>query len=223
MRIFRKSITICLSLVILAGLFAGCSTAKPEAATMPEKTAAEKAMAMYAELLEACPAVPREEGDCLEDLTFGYDENLAKFGKHYDTFAVLDLDRDGIPELIATTIVNRGWVPVSIFRYQAAENQLQLLKDPLDPEAHGTFEHMSTAGGSYALYVCKDNHLHSTWGGDTPIGFQEENHAYAVNPEGLAAVDCPVSIFSGEEAHIAVDFSDILRTNDAENRNSVFG
>lgn len=223
---FCKAILFCTALAMLTALGSGCTKSEPTqttAAFSAESTPEQKAMLLYAQLLEANPAIVDRDAECLNDLSFGYEDNLAKFGMHYDSFAVLDLDNDGIPELIAATIVNRGWVPISVFRYDAGENALQLLKDPLDPESHATFEHMSTAGGRYTLYLCKENHLHSNWAGDTPIGFQEENHAYALTQAGLSAADCAISCHSEDTSGIAVLFDDILTGNDAETRNSIFG
>lgn len=216
--VFQKSSAFCLALAILAAVCAGCGSA----AAKPE-SAAEKANALFAELLKAAPALPREDAAVLEDLSFGYDENLARFGEHYDYFAASDLNHDGTPELIACTVINKGWVPVSVFRYQESENALQLLKDPLAPGAHATFEHMSTASGAYSLYICKEGHLHSCWGGDTPVGFQEENHAYVLEENGLAEVVCSISNHTGNTADIAVDFGSVLKSNDEEARNSLSG
>lgn len=249
---FLKSIAFCLVPVMLAAIFNGCgataakseptqSTVQPTSETVQNvnsesnpaerdsaemtqaaEAPAQKALQMYAELLQSYPAILEKDAEILGDLSFGYEENLAQFGEHYDFFAVLDLNNDGIPELIASTIINNRWVPVSVFRYQEPENKLQLLKAPLEPESHATFEHMSTAGGTYSLYICKENHLHSCWGGDTPIGFQEENHAYVLTQDGLAAVDCAISNKTGNASDIAVDFRDVLKVNDEEARNSAF-
>lgn len=246
---FNKAMALCLGLVMLAAICSGCSkintksestqpTVPPTAETIqnesnpskidsaemtePAEAPAEKALQMYAELLQLYPAVIPNNPEILGDLSFGYEENLAQFGEHYDYFSVLDLNNDGIPELIATTIINNGWMPVSVFQYRAQENELQLLKDPLAPESHATFEHMSTAGGAYSLYICKDNHLHSCWGGDTPIGYQEENHGYVLTQEGLAAVDCEISNRTDNASDIAVNFRDILQVNDEKARNSAF-
>lgn len=236
------------ALVLLAAICTGCGNAKPEptqAAAQPSvqlteqptvpptaenpetvqapETAAQKAMLQYAELLKSHSTILYKNTEILEDLSFGYEENIAQFGMHYDYFALLDLDNDGIPELIANTIINNGWMPVSVFQYQEAENQVQLLKDPLDPASHATFECMSTAAGSYNLYICREHHLHSNWGGDTPIGFQEENHAYVLGSSGLEAVDCTRSNFTDYAENVAVHFWDVMGVNDEETVNERFG
>lgn len=228
----HKFTALCLSAVMVAAIFSGCGTAKtePTAAsettgstetTVAAQTTVQKAVSRYAELLKAHPTILDQDTEILNDLSFGYEDNLAKFGEHYDYFAVLDLDSDGIPELVASTVINSGWMPVSVFQYQEEQDELQLLKDPLDPEAHATFECMSTAGGTYSLYLCKDNHLHSNWGGNTPIGFQEENHAYVLTESGFASVDCPISNYTGNAADVIVSMPDVMGMNDEATRNAV--
>lgn len=230
----HKFIALCLAAFMLAAVFSGCGTEKAEPTQTAEtaestfsteapQTPAQKAASTYMELLKAYPTILDQDTEILGDMSFGYDKNFAKYGKHYDNFAVLDLNEDGIPELITYTIINNGWVPVSVFQYQEANEELRLLKDPLDPESHATFEHMSTAGGMYGLYLCKENHLHSIWGGDTPVGYQEENHAYVLTSEGLEAVDCTISSnTTADESDIACNIWDIAHINDEETRNTVF-
>lgn len=229
-----KSITLCIVPVMLAAICAGCGK-KPEKseptqpivqpttqttqATQPALTPAEKAMAMYKELLETYPTIVPDHIETLDDRTFGYDENLSQFGMHYDFFSIADLDMDGVPELIASTVINTAWAPVSVFEYNAFENQLYLLKDPLDPESHATFEQMSTAGGAFNVYVCKNGHLHSNWGGDTPVGYQEDDYAYVLTDDGLVVVDCAYGGFRGNAENITAALSNI---NDEAGRASVF-
>lgn len=229
-----KSISLCMVMVMLAGICVGCGktpskiepteeTTRPIVQTQetaPTKTPAEKATAMYKELLETYPNIVPDNIEVLDNVTLGYEENLSKFGMHYDYFSVVDLNRDGIPELVASTVINTAWTTVSVFEYNEFENQLYLLKDPLDPQSHATFEQRSTAGGDYFLYICKDGHLHNNWGGDTPIGFQEENHAYVLDGEnGLIVVSCEISNFS-EDAEYTSVLGDV---NDEAGRNAVFG
>lgn len=230
-----KSITLCIVPVMLAAICAGCGK-KPEKseptqpivqpttqttqATQPALTPAEKAMAMYAELLETYPTIVPDHIETLDDRTLGYDENLSQFGMHYDFFSIADLDLDGVPELISSTVINTAWAPVSVFEYNEFENQLYLLKDPLDPQSHATFEQMSTAGGTYNLYVCKNGHLHSNWGGDTPVGYQEDDYAYVLTDDGLVVVDCAYGGFRGNAENITAALSNI---NDEAGRASVFG
>lgn len=235
---FHKLMALCLVMAMLAVICAGCgkTSESPEStqaatpstvettettqATEPAKTPEQKAMAMYAELLETYPTIVPDHIETLDDRTLGYDENLSQFGMHYDFFSIADLDLDGVPELIASTVINTAWAPVSVFEYNEFENQLYLLKDPLDPQSHATFEQMSTAGGTYNLYVCKNGHLHSNWGGDTPVGYQEDDYAYVLTDDGLVVVDCAYGGFRGNAENITAALSNI---NDEAGRASVFG
>lgn len=228
---FQMFVTI----AIIAAAFSGCSMQQKENAqatteAITEPTIATQADASFAspqsqaigayqELLKSCPAVEGEH-DELSDPAFGYEENLGKFGKHYDFFAVSDLNHDDVPELLAMTIINNRWTPVCVFTFNAANGEIILLKDSLDPESHATFEQMSTAGGAYDLYICKDNHIHNVWSGDTPVGFQEENHAYTLNGAELEAVACSLGT-SGEAGTNVVHFWDMANKNTEENRNAI--
>lgn len=205
---------VLLVVAVIVTMLCGCGAQKAEA---PQPTApapveadpAAEAIAAYREVLKAAPALEGEHPE-LEDLTFGYEENIAKFGMHYDLFAVIDVNKDGIPELIAMTFVNKKWTPVSVFTFR--DGKAVLLKDPADPESHATFEQMSTASGDYALYLCKADHIHSVWGGDTPIGYQEENHACALVGNGFETAEC--SLGAGQGAY----FPDIAVANTEANR-----
>lgn len=212
---FRHISTVLLVTALTALVLGGCGSQKQnEPQTVPEttveaptqttepaaeqnvkpveRTPGEMALLAYQELLKSNPALEGTH-DELNDLTFGYEENLAKFGNHYDYFAIRDLNHDGIPELFAVTVINNRWTPVSVFTYDAGvsgQGQIVLLKDPMEPSSHATFEQMSTAGGAYTLYICPDNHIHNVWGGDTPIGYQEENNAYILNGTELVLTAC---------------------------------
>lgn len=173
-----------------------------------------KALLAYQEILKAAPAIEGEHEE-LEDAAFDYDQNLQMFGNHYDAFAILDINQDGIPELIALSTVNFRWTPVSVYTY--ADGNAVLLKDPADGGAHGTFEQSSTANGTYTTYICGENHIHSVWRGTNPMGdAEEENHAYVVEGTTLTATDCSV----GENGN-TIYFSDIAKENVAENVDAI--
>lgn len=189
----------------------------PETVTSPaEMDVKTKAVSVFQELLRTYPALEGEHPE-LEDPSFGYEENLAKFGQHYDWFMLSDLNRDDVPELIVMTVINKRWTPVSVFRYDASTGEAVLLKAPADPGSQATFEQMSTAGGAYSLYICKDNHIHSLWGGDTPVGYQEENCAYVLTGNGLEAVECGATAGEGNSAR----FAELALQNTEANRNAI--
>lgn len=189
----------------------------PEAAIDPTEAPAPdpkaEAMAAYRALLEAAPMLEGEHEEMM-DATFGYEQDLEKYGKHIDVFALTDLDSDGIPELIATSIVNFRFVPVSVYTYADGEAVLLLLlSDPLDPQSPVTFTQYSAASGTYTLYFCEENHIHTLWRGDTPVGEMTEDSAYALEDTTLVPKDCSV----GENGNV-VYFSELGMENSAENR-----
>lgn len=129
------------------------------------KSPKEQAMDAYREILTAAPAIAGAQ-DILADITLRYEQNLEMFGDHVERYAYYDLNRDEIPELIALSVVNARWTPVSVYTY--ADGKAVLLEDPSDPEAHGTFEQSSLSNGAYLLYFCKENHIHNVWRGSRP-------------------------------------------------------
>lgn len=188
----------------LSLIFSGCSASSKK----PEKDT--PALSAYLDILKAAPAIAGEHAE-LSDAGFGYEENQAMFGNHLDCFAILDINSDGTPELIAQSIVNSRWAPVSVYTF--ADGKAVLLNDPLDPQAHGTFEQCSTAGGAYITYVCTERHIHSVWRGTTPMGdAAEENYAYVLSGTELTLTDC-----SAGEGENTVYLSDIAAANTAEN------
>lgn len=191
----------------LAAVLSGCG-ASPS--TQPTENVQENAKLAYREILQAAPAIEGEHEE-LSDASFGYDENVELFGEHYDCFVLSDINQDGVPELIALSKVNFRWAPISVYTY--AEGEAVLLKDPLDAEAHGTFEQNSSANGAYITYICEENHIHSVWRGTDAMGkAAEENNAYILEGTTLRATDCAVG-----ETEKTVYFHDVAQANTAEN------
>lgn len=197
--------------LLLAAVLCGCATAP---AVEPDEDVSADALSAYQEILRSAPAIEGEHEE-LMDASFDYEQSLEMFGKHYDTFAIADINQDGIPELIALTTVNFRWAPISVYTY--ADGSAVLLKDPLDEGAHDTFQQQSTANGAYITYICEDNHIHSVWRGTDPAGnAAEENHAYILDGTNLVATDCTVG-----ESENTVYFSDIAMANTAENVDAI--
>lgn len=111
---FLKSTVFCMVLVMLMAFCTGCGqtheksepsqttvqpTVETTEATQPSQTPAEKAMAMYEALLKTYPTIVDDNSEDLNDLSFGYEDNLAKFGMHYDVFGVID-EQDGVRSLL---------------------------------------------------------------------------------------------------------------------------
>lgn len=191
-----------ISILSLAAFLIGCSKASPVRTK-------ENALLAYQKILNDSPAIEGEH-DELYDASFDYDQNMKIFGNHYDQFAVIDINKDEIPELITLSVVNFRWTPVSVFTFT---DNIVLLKNPLDLEAHGTFEQMSIANGAYTTYICEEGHIHNVWRGTTPLGEEaEENFAYSFDGDSLTSVDC-----SAPENENTIYFSDIAKANTAEN------
>ena len=204
---YKTLLLICV--LSLAGVFTGCGKAPVTDGGVSYDAVEEQALSAYRNILKAAPAIEGEFEE-LSDASFDYDRNMQKFGKHYDLFALTDLNQDGIPELIAQSTVNFRWTPISVYTY--ADGAAVLLKDPMNPDAHGTFEQRSTANGAYSTYICEANHIHSVWRGSTPVGEVEENSAYSLVGTSLNPVECSV----GENEH-TINFHDIATANTAEN------
>lgn len=171
----------------------------------------DRALSAYQEILNAAPAIEGGHAE-LDDASFDYDQNFRMFGNHFEQFAIYDINEDGISELIAQSIVNFRWTPISVYTY--VDGEARLLNDPLDEEAHGTFEQKSTANGAHTLYICEYNHIHSVWRGVNQLGEEvEENNAYALEGANLTAIDC-----AGKEGENTIYFYDIAKANTEENR-----
>lgn len=206
----KNRFLLLMSVLLFAAVLAGCGKSPSGgAAESPQK----EALSAYREILEAAPALEGEHAE-LADASFGYEQNMEKFGAHDDLFALADLNQDGVPELIAMTVINFRWNPISVYTY--ADGKALLLKEPLAPQSPFTFEQNSSANGAYVLYICKENHIHSVWRGATPVGEIEENHAYALEGTTLVLKDCPVG-----ENESPVSFSDAAKRNSAENRAAI--
>lgn len=172
------------------------------------------ALAAYQQILRDAPALEGNPEE-LQDASFGYEQNMEKYGKHYDDFAITDIDQDGTPELIAMTVINTKWTPVSIYTY--ANGNAVLLNDPLEPTDHGTFELNSSANGICSLFICKNNHVHKIWHGSTPVDENaEENYGYTLSNATLSATDCTES-----EGSYSTGFTDISKPNTAANIDAI--
>ncbi len=146
----------------------------------------KEALKAYYEILSSMPAI-EDEHDEVDNAAFGYEENHEMFGDHLDAFFVYDINKDGIPELIASSTVNFRWAPVYVYTY--ADGQAVLLKDPLQPDAHGTFEQNASAHGSYMTFFCDNNHIHSFWRGYIDEQM-EEGYAYELIGTELVLTTC---------------------------------
>ena len=196
-------------ILLLAAALAACGKTPAPAPASPDTLRVE-ALYTYQQILESLPALEGEHPE-LQDASFGYEQNREKFGNHYDRFAVYDLNQDGVPELIAQSVVNFRWTPIFIYTY--TDGSAVLLKDASEVPGFATFEQNASANGAYTLFFCEENHVHSRWGGDTPAGEVTEDSAFAMEGTGLVLRDCTVG-----ETENTVYFADIAVENSDENR-----
>ncbi len=180
-------------------------TTENETEESPEDEKAE-AIAAYDVILKANPAINGTPIE-LQDASFGYEQNQKLFGDHIDSYAILDIDQDGIPELMALSMINFRWTPMSVYTF--TDGNVKLLRSPLEEEAHGTFELCCTANGFYNTYICEMNHIHNVWKGTNPMGEEEvEETAFALENGVLTQVECSVG-----ESENATYFSDVAKDN----------
>lgn len=203
--------------ILLAGilslsmLLAGCGKAPAvEATEAPTEAPQASPLAAYQALLEAAPALQGHPEE-LDDAAFGAEENHAKFGDHIEQFALYDLNNDGTPELIVSSVVNFRWVPISV--YTLVDGKAVLIADPLGESTQATFQHNASANGAFTLSICEDHHLHSIWQGSTPAGEMQEEAAYALTGTTLTAVNC---------ANTGTLFEALAVANTAENIAAAF-
>lgn len=162
--------------------------------TQPENAASDveaEALQAYQDILRSAPVMKGDLSD-LYDLSFGYDDNIEKFGEHYDSFALADLNKDGIPELITVSTINVRWNVANVFTY--ADGKATLIANTVNNDFVATFNQNSGANGAYLLFICDENHIHNYWSGTDPIGEPvDENYAYTLAGTSLEMVDCSIS------------------------------
>ena len=209
----KKTISFFLC-ILLAMLLFGCGTQSVEPSEEVENDPATEALAAYHGILKAAPALEGEHEE-LQDASFGIEQNRERFGNHYDMFAVVDINQDGVPELIAQTVINFRWTVLSVYSYM--DGEAVLLRDSRYSPENGSIDQMSTANGAYTTYLCEEQHIHSVWSGADPFGEElEENIAWAMEGATLTEVPCTET-----ENDNVVYFYEIAQVNNAENADAL--
>lgn len=201
-----KYIALALAAILAVAL---CGCAKTEAPVQTQEqvvSPADQALRCYQEILRAASGITGEHAE-LQDAAFGAEENREKFGEHIDEFAIVDLNQDGVPELIASTVINWRWTQISVFT--CVDGKAVLLHDPMNTDAACTFEQNSSANGAYRTFICADNHIHSVWQGSTPAGEMTEGIGCALRGAVLEVANCA--------AAEGTDFSDLAKPNTEQN------
>lgn len=209
----KKTLSMILC-ILLTGLLIGCGVQTTEPAEETGSAPQTAALEAYRDILKAAPAIEGEH-DELMDASFNREQNHERFGDHYDMFAVIDINQDGVPELIAQSVINFRWTSLAVYTY--TDGAAILLQDSQSSPEKGSIDQMSTANGAYTTYICEAQHIHSVWSGADPFGEElEENSAWAIDGTTLTAAECA----EGENEKI-VYFYDIAQVNNTENADAL--
>lgn len=187
------------------------SVAVPTEVSESKEDSATAALQAYQKILKAAPGIKEAEHDELMDAAYSYEESKKKFGEHFELFLIEDINKDGVPELLASSEVNFRWATLSVYTY--ANDEAVLLKDPTGEWEYSTFEQRSTADGQYMTYICEENHIHSVARVNAPTGkVEEEESVYALEGTTLKAVECGT-----KKSQETVYFYDKAKLNSPEN------
>lgn len=109
----------------------------------------------YGEFLKKHKAISISDHDFYNA---GYTPSNKSFIK---SFALYDIDKDKIPELITTSCLNFRWSIVRIYRYKNGKVTFYKFRDRKKAE----WNNCATANGAYVWYICNRRHIHNTWSG----------------------------------------------------------
>lgn len=97
--------------------------------------------------------------------------------KKADSFLIVDLDKNGIPELVVNHPYSYKSDHIYVYTYRAGK--IVQIKDTNGEKGELAGINISCqANGWYSVYKCKKNHLHVNWSGGM---FGYENSIYTVN------------------------------------------
>ncbi len=138
--------------------------------TTPAMAASKKTKAMkaYAKYLQTHKAV------VVSDYQYSNASYSPSDLSFINSFFLHKVDADTVPELFTLTKVNFRCFIIRIFTYKSGQVQLYKLSSGEDAE----FYDSAVACGSYHFFICKKNHIHNVWSGNTPIGFEEKEEIY---------------------------------------------
>lgn len=202
----KRRYTILAGVLALSTFIGGCSTSDVQETTasttvattieselfqndepvLENKDMASEALAAYYEILDSTPGITGEHF-ILDDASFGYEDNYRMFGDHFDWFCIHDINEDGIPELIATSIINFRWNQVYVYSY--LDGEAVLLENGSVPCEHGSIDQNASASGTYTLFFCDNNHIHSLYVTNIDGELYQEEYAYEIIGAELVAVD----------------------------------
>ena len=133
-----------------------------------KKTLRKRAIKTYATYLASHEA-PRISERNYYDAS--YQPSNINYVSYFTTF---DLNRDKVPELFALTSINHRYFIVKIYTYKKGKMQLYKYSDGQDAVLYD----YCGASGHYFIMICKKGHIHNTWEGSTPFGFETDQTVY---------------------------------------------
>ena len=89
-------------------------------------------------------------------------------------FTTYDLNRDKVPELFTLTSINHRRFIVRIYTYKKGKMKPYKYAGG----ANAVLDDYCGASGHYTIFICKKGHIHNTWEGSTPFGYQSEVTVY---------------------------------------------
>lgn len=107
----------------------------------------------------------------------GFEKSNKESYKKVDSFLIVDLDKNGIPELVVNHPYSYKSDAIYVYTYKAGK--IVQIKDTNGNKGKWADINISCqANGWYSVYKCKRNHLHVNWFGGM-LGY--ENSIYSVN------------------------------------------
>lgn len=109
-------------------------------------------------------------------------ENNKESYKKASGFLTADLDKDGIPELI--TLHPVGWRHDQLYVFTCKNGKVTKIKNST---SDSSIDMSSAANGSYEVFACNRNHLHTVWSGVNALNFSSASNEkiYTIEKEKL--------------------------------------
>lgn len=157
-----KSMALCLAVVMM--LAGALSPVRAEAASAKWK----KACKAYNTWLRKNPSKFKDNGDISKRNRKNY--------KKTDSFILADLDRDGVPELIASHPMSWKWSEIYVYTYKSGK-VVQIKGVDGKKGKAAAISANSQANGFYEVYRCKQKHLHVAYSG----GMESFENTYTIS------------------------------------------
>lgn len=148
---------------------------------------------LYNTFLAEHPSVIYEQFD---DASFSADDV-----SYINWYALYDIDKDTVPELLTMTEVNIRWEIINIYKISDG----QVIPYTFDDGTNVTFDNCHVANGVYYFDICSEGHIHNDFIGGwstyqvTYLSMDNKLHKYLeFSDDDLAGGD-PLYIINGNE------------------------